>query len=315
VTEGMIPAVGAGGGGGGGSSGVPTGVMRVATFAIEQTPPSAQPAVGYTWTLPPPAVVTGAPQALTSVTASLSGTVNPDGSVVSDCHFTVSPVPLSGAVVPCLQQVGSGGEPVSVTALLAGLSPSTLYTVTLIATSAQGTGSGTPVTFVTSAASGSGAGTGPAGTGGLGTAGALTVMNLKLSPTRFHRGTRPATIAKAKPKKKAKALPTSTTISFALSQAATVKLSFELAQPGVLAGRKCGATSKTHRKGKHCTRYTALRGAVTLAGHAGTDKITFAGVLDDGARLAPGTYRLSLGATASAGSATAAQHPTFTLLG
>jgi hypothetical protein len=140
------------------------------------------------------------------------------------------------------------------------------------------------------------------------------VTSLKLSPTRFHRGTHVATIAK-QPKKKAKALPTSTAISFALSQAATAKLSFELAQPGMLVGRKCDAISKTHRKGKRCTRYTAVRGGVTRAGHAGTDKIMFEGVLDGGARLAPGTYRLSLSATGPAGSATAAQHPAFTLLG
>ena len=73
--------------------------------------------------------------------------------------------------------------------------------------------------------------------------------------------------------------------------------------------------SKTHRNGKRCTRYTAVHGGVTRAGHAGTDTITFAGVLDGGTRLMPGTYRLSLGATDAGGSATAAQHPSFTLLG
>ena len=82
----------------------------------------------------------------------------------------------------------------------------------------------------------------------------------------------------------------------------------------MLVGRKCGAVSKAHRKGKRCIRYTSVRGGVTRAGHAGTDKITFAGILDGGAHLAPGTYRLSLGATGPGGSATAAQHPTFTLL-
>jgi hypothetical protein len=263
--------------------------------------------------------MTGTPSPVTSTTAMLNGTVNPDASSVSDCHFAISPAPTTGASIPCSQQVGAGSTPVAVSAAITGLSPSTIYTATLVATSAQGSSSGSPVTFVTSATSvsgvgvGVGVGTGPLGTGPLG--GALTVTNLKLSPTRFRRGTRAASIAKTKPKKKAKALPTSTTISFALSQTATVALSFELAQPGVLVGRKCGAVSKTHRKGKRCTRYTTVRGGVTRTGHAGTDKITFAGVLDGGTRLAPGTYRLALGATGPAGSATATQHPSFTLLG
>ncbi|MGH2833221.1 MAG: hypothetical protein ACRDK2_10650 [Solirubrobacteraceae bacterium] len=44
-------------------------------------------------------------------------------------------------------------------------------------------------------------------------------------------------------------------------------------------------------------------------------KIRFEGVLDGGGRLRPGRYRLSLSAANAAGSGTAAQHPTFTLLG
>jgi hypothetical protein len=306
-------ANGGGGGGGGGASGVPAGATGVSGFSLVPTATEAQPSVTFTWTPSAPAAVTDQPSAVTATTAALGGTLNPSGWQVLGCSFAISPAPAGVATFPCGQQLGAGVTPVPVSATAAGLTPSMTYTVTLMATSVQGTGNGASVTFVTSAAAGSGAGTGPVGTGTSG--GALSVTNLKLSPTRFHRGTRPATIAKAKPKKKAKALPTSTTISFVLSQAATATLRFELAQPGVLVGRKCGAVSKTHRKGKRCTRYTAVHGGVSRAGHAGNDKITFAGVLDGGARLAPGTYRLSLGATGPGGSTTAAQHPSFTLLG
>jgi hypothetical protein len=304
---------GGGGGGGGGASGIPAGASGVSGFSLVPAA-EAQPSVTFTWTPSAPAAVTDQPSAVAATTAALGGTINPSGWQVLSCAFAVSPAPAGVATFPCGQQLGAGVTPLPVSAIAAGLTPSTTYTVTLMATSVQGTGSGSPVTFVTStAASGSGPGTGPpAGTGASG--GALSVTNLKLSPTRFHRGTRPATIAK-QPKKKAKALPTSTTISFVLSSAATAKLSFELAQPGVLVGRKCGAVSKAHRRGKRCTRYTAVHGGVSRAGHAGTDKITFAGVLDGGARLAPSTYRLSLGATGPGGSTTAAQHPVFTLLG
>jgi hypothetical protein len=308
-----------GGGGGGGSSGVPTGVSGVSAIAIATAAHSAIPEALFTWTRPAPSVAGVATSTVSAKTATLVGSVNPNGSQVTDCHFQIAPAPSAGnSLVPCEQQIGAGSTPVAVTALLSGLTPATAYTFTLMATSVQGSSSGSPVTFETLTTSGSGAGvgggagTGPLGTGPLG--GALSATNLKLSPTRFRRGTRAAPIAK-QPKKKAKALPSSTTISFALSSAATVKLGFELTQPGVLLGRKCGAVSKAHRKGKRCTRYTAVHGGVSRAGHAGTDKITFAGLLDGGARLAPGTYRLSLGATGPAGSATAAQHPSFTLLG
>jgi hypothetical protein len=308
-----VLANGGGGGGGGGSSGIPAGATGGSGFSLLPTATEAQPSVTFTWTPSVPAAVTSQPSAVTVTTAALAGTVNPSGWQVLSCAFEISPAPAGVAAFPCGQQLGAGIAPLPVSATAAGLAPSTSYTVTLVATSAQGTGSGSPVTFVTSASPGPGAGTGPAGIGA--SEGALSVTNLELSPTRFHRGTRPATIAKREPKKKTKALPTSTTISFVLSQAATAKLSFELAQPGVLVGHKCRAVLKARRKGKRCTRYKVIHGGVTRDGHAGTDKIAFAGLLDGGARLAPGTYRLSLGATDPGGGATAAQHPSFTLLG
>jgi len=296
-TEVSVPAVGAGGGGGGGSSGVPTGVTRVASFAVEQTPPSTQPAATYTWTLPPPAAVTAAPQTLTSTTASLSGTVNPDGSVITGCEFSISPAPPSGASSPCAQQVGAGGTPVAVSAALSGLSPGTAYTVTLAAASAQGSSSGVPMTFTTLSSS--------SATNGA----TLSVTNLKLSPSRFKRGKRAAKLARAKP------TPTATTISFTLSRAATAQLDFEVARTGVLVGRTCSVISKAHSKGTRCALYTALSHHLTVAAHAGANRIGFDGVLDGRVRLATGSYRLLLRATAGTASATAAQRPTFTLLG
>lgn len=262
------------------------------------------------WTMPPPAVLTGAPSALTSASATLNGTVNPDGSQVTECHFTIVPAPSGGASIPCQQQVGAGSIPVAVSAAIAGLAPATAYTVTLTASSAQGSASGSAVTFVT-AASGSGGAANAGAASNAGATSALTVTNLKLSPTRFRRGRRAATIAKSK----AKALPTATTISFVPSQAATVKLSFEAAHAGVLVAHKCVAIGKTHRNGKPCTRYAPIPHGVSLSAHAGTDRITFDGVLDGASRLAPGSYRLSLTASSVGGSATAAQHPTLNLVG
>lgn len=295
------PANGGGGGGGGGSSGVPPGTQGVSGFSLVPTATGAEPSVALAWTMPPPAVLTGAPSALTSATATLNGTVNPDGSQVTECHFTITPAPSGGASIPCQQQVGAGSVPVAVSAAIAGLAPATTYTVTLTAASAQGSVSGAPVTFLTSAS-------GSVGGSNAAAASALTVTNLKLSPTRFRLGKRAATLAKKQ------TLPSATTISLTLSQAATVALSFEQSRAGVLVGHKCVALSKSHRKGRGCTRYAALPHHVTLSAHAGADKIAFDGILDGGSRLAPGSYRLSLTASGAGGRATATQHPTFTLL-
>jgi hypothetical protein len=139
----------------------------------------------------------------------------------------------------------------------------------------------------------------------------LTLGAFELTPARIHSGRRVATLATAKAKAKPSA---AATISFVLSEAATVKLSFEAAHAGVLVGHRCGAPSKAHRKGRRCTRYLAVAHAITRAAHAGHDQIGFDGVLDGSAHLASGSYRLTLAASAGAAKAKAAQHPTLTLL-
>lgn len=294
-----------GGGGGGGSSGVPAGVGSVSFVSIATASHLTPPSVTLTWTLPAPTVITAAPTGVTTTTATLSGSVNPNDFQVSDCHFTISPAPSPGASAPCAQQVGGGGAPVPVSASITGLSPATTYTVTLVAASAQGSSSGAPVTFATPALFGKAE---------PGSPGALAVTGLSLSPSRFRRGRLPATIARAAAHRKAKKLPTFTNIAFALSQPAAVTLSFQAAKSGVIARGKCTAPTKGRRRGRPCTRYVGVPGAVSRAAHAGTNRIRFQGLLDGGRSLAPGRYRLSLGAANAGGRASAAQHPGFTLL-
>jgi hypothetical protein len=302
---GPFEVYGAGGGGGGGSSGVPAGASGVSNAST--APTAREPSATFIWTLPPPASVTGAAQNVTSTSALLTGTVNADGSPVSDCHFTISPAAPAGGSIPCPQQVGAGSVPVPVSATLTGLSPGTRYTVTLVAASSQGSSSGTPVTFTTPAFI-------MAPTPGLGPGAAPTVTGVSLSPSRFRRGGHAATISRARPRHKAKTLPTFTTISFALSQPATVTLSVQAAGPGVLARGRCAAPTKGRGRARHCTRYMTVPGTVRLAAHAGADRVHFEGVLDGGRSLAPGSYRLTLTASAAAGATTAAQHPAFTLV-
>jgi hypothetical protein len=315
--EGMNAYNAGGAGGGGGSSGVPVGAPGAALLASGLT--AEQPSVTFAWTSPPPAALTGGPAALTSTSATLTGTVNPDLSVVGDCHFTISPAPPAGASVPCLQQVGSGGAPVAVTAPVSGLSPATTYTVALVATSAQGSSSGAPMTFPTPG-SGAGADT------------TLRVTDLTLSPAHFRRGTHAATLAthaRAGARRASasggsgaragssarKDMPIGTTISFTLSETATVTLTFQHAQPGIASAGHCLAPSPKRRHGKRCTRYTAVHGSVSIAAPAGADRIGFDGLLAGGAKLAPGGYRLVLSASNTSGTASAAQRPSFTLVG
>jgi hypothetical protein len=240
---------------------------------------------------------------VTGTSATLNGTVNPNNSQITDCHFTISPAPPSGGSIACVQQIGAGSAPVAVSASLTGLTPGRSYTYTLVAASAQGTSSGAPVTFTAFPIHGPGLGPFPA----------LTATGLSLSPNRFRRGGREATIARSGARRKAKS-PTSTTISFALSQPATVTLSFQAAKPGVLARGRCTAPTKGRRTGRRCTRYVAVPGAVSRAGHAGANRIRFQGVLDGGRSLAPGSYRVSLSAANAGGTSSAPQHPGFTLL-
>jgi hypothetical protein len=343
IFESKYPANGAGGGGGGGSSGAPAGTASVSD--VSSGPTSAATSATFTWTLPAPTVTTGPVSSVLQTSASLSGTVNPNGSTVSSCAFLITPAPPSGGSVPCLQQVGSGSAPFSVSASATGLALGSDYAVTLVATSAQGTTTGTAISFATeglacavgvavppavpSAANCGGyygCGAPPAQVASAQAAGAPSVPAcvpplpppaigaLKLSPTRFRRSTRAAAIAASKRSRHRSKVPTATTISFHLSENASVSLRFQRESPGVTVGRNCEAPSRQHKHGKRCTRYTAVPQLVTLPADAGSNRIAFDGVLEHGVRLPPGIYRLSLSASNVFGSTTAAQHPAFTLL-
>jgi hypothetical protein len=275
----------------------------VTDYALSPTAEGATPLVKLVWVAPAPAVTTDAVSAVTWTTASLNGTIDPNAWQLTGCSFHISPAPAGVQAFPCTQQLGAGGTPVPVSATAAGLTPATTYTVTLTAASAQGSGSGAPVTFTTPTV----VSTGPPFTHG---SAGPKLTDLKLSPSTFRRGKQIATITKSNVKKKA---PTATTISFDLSEAATVTLGFEQSRPGVTVGKRCMARSKRNAKGKRCSLWTPYRGGVTRSGYRGLDKIRFEGILDANKPLPAGSYRLSLKASNPAGIVTAAQHPTFKL--
>jgi hypothetical protein len=157
-----------------------------------------------------------------------------------------------------------------------------------VATSAQGTSTGSPVSFTT-------------------TSSPPVLGNLTVKPKRFHRGKGNARLAKKKKK-----APSATTIGFQLSEDATVKLTFARAVSGHKVHGHC--TTKTGKKGKRCTVDQAKPNTVSLTATAGSDRIVFAGVTDHGKKLAPATYRMSITATNAAGQSSNTLTATFTIV-
>jgi hypothetical protein len=248
--------------------------------------------------MPPPASVTRTPTEVEELSAELAGAVNPDGSLVSDCHFTISPAPPSGGSIPCAQQVGAGETPVGVSAAATGLTLGTTYTVRLIASSAQGESVGEAVQFTTH----------PAGPRCSCKKGSLSLVSgLTMLPRRFQRGSAAAKLIAGSVHGTGQ-----TNIFFRLELRATVILHFEAPHAGSTLGGRC-----VHRRvasHRRCTYYTLLPYTVKRVAAAGADRIAFDGVLDHGHRLRPGIYRLWLQAIAGHRRASAPQRPTFTLL-
>jgi hypothetical protein len=101
-------------------------------------------------TAPPPAaptVVTGSASGLTASSATLAGTVNPNGQSSSH-HFDYGTTTTYGGTSPEVG-VGSGTAAVTVSATLTGLTRKTRYHYRLVASNATGITSGADSTFTT----------------------------------------------------------------------------------------------------------------------------------------------------------------------
>ncbi len=115
------------------------------------------------------------------------------------------------------------------------------------------------------------------------------------SASRWREGKLLATLSR---KRRA---PLGTTFSFTLSEAASVTLSFSHQVVGRRVKRHgCLALTPRNRHRPSCKR-TVIAGTVTLAGHAGLDRIAFQGKLSATRELARGSYTVTTRATNSAG--------------
>ncbi len=104
-------------------------------------------------TLTTPALaVTGQAGNVTGKSATLGGTVDPDGATITECHFEYGPTAGYGESQPCAS-TPSGSSPVAVSADITGLAENTTYHFRLVAayTDGSNTGSdaGTDETFTT----------------------------------------------------------------------------------------------------------------------------------------------------------------------
>jgi outer membrane protein assembly factor BamB/phosphodiesterase/alkaline phosphatase D-like protein len=99
----------------------------------------------------PPTAETGEASSIAPTAAVLNGTVDPNGSTVTDCHFDYGPTEQYGASVPCEPLPGAGSSAEAVAATLEGLAPSTTYHFRLVATGMGGTGTGADHTLQTPA--------------------------------------------------------------------------------------------------------------------------------------------------------------------
>jgi hypothetical protein len=94
--------------------------------------------------------------------------------------------------------------------------------------------------------------------------------------------------------------PVGTTLRFTLSEAARVTFTVQAKTAGRRVGRRCVKPARANRTRPRCTRLVT-KGSFALNARQGADRVRFQGRLSATRRLAPGRYRLVLGAVDAAG--------------
>ena len=97
----------------------------------------------------PPAVASEPASSITQTTATLNGTVNPNGVEVSKCEFEYGTTISYGQTAKCAALPGSGENPASVSAAVTGLAASTTYHYRIVAATASAESDGSDQTFKT----------------------------------------------------------------------------------------------------------------------------------------------------------------------
>jgi hypothetical protein len=98
----------------------------------------------------PPTVVTGEAQQIEGTSATLTGTVNPNGGTVSECYFEYGETETYGKKADCASLPTAGAvNPVAVSAQPSGLSEHTTYHFRIVAVDGSETSKGADAEFTT----------------------------------------------------------------------------------------------------------------------------------------------------------------------
>jgi hypothetical protein len=217
------------------------------------------------------------------------------GTAGQPLAFSVSPLDAWSALGTTSWSFGDGtgatGTGVSHTYAAAGT-----YTVTLSSSDALGNASaGGGSVAVGPAVSAPGAGAAPA------------IAGAHQSNAVWREGAKLARLARKRH------VPTGTTFSFTLSEAARVSIAFRQKTAGRLVDGHCVAQSHKNRHGRRCSR-TVTKGSLVFSGHAGLDRVAFEGRISRSSRLAPGTYTAVITATNAAGQRSNSASLTFRIV-
>jgi phosphodiesterase/alkaline phosphatase D-like protein len=98
--------------------------------------------------IPPPTATTGAASGVAETTATLAGSVTPNGWVTT-CRFEYGTSTAYGSSVDCAAAPGSGPSAIGASAAIAGLAPGTTYHYRIVASNGGGTTNGGDATFAT----------------------------------------------------------------------------------------------------------------------------------------------------------------------
>jgi DNA-binding beta-propeller fold protein YncE len=98
---------------------------------------------------PPPSVVTGVASLVARSSATLNGTVNPNGGEVGVCKLEFGTSVAYGSSAGCVPSPGSGEGVVGVSAAVSGLVGNTTYHFRVVASNVGGSGVGSDQTFKT----------------------------------------------------------------------------------------------------------------------------------------------------------------------
>jgi hypothetical protein len=120
---------------------------------------------------------------------------------------------------------------------------------------------------------------------------APTLAGVSESHRAWARAAKPATISA-----RHRRIPVGTTFSATLNEAATLSLSFSQLAPGRSLGGRCVTATRRNRKHRPC-KLSRNAGTLTLAGHAGINKVAFYGQISRTKRLAKGSFTVSITAT------------------